>query len=180
MMACFRGINPPALPGDEPPAGSSVRLRAVLETDLPRFFEHQLNPEANRMAAFTRDDPTDRSVFLAHWHRILADDAFITRTVVVGGDVAGHVVCFPTSGEREITYWIDSRHWGKGVATQALARFLSELDVRPLYARVAADNHASLRVLMKCGFEVCGEDRGFSNARREYVTEHILRLMHCD
>jgi RimJ/RimL family protein N-acetyltransferase len=50
------------------------------------------------------------------------------------------------------------------------------LKERPLYARVAKDNVASIRVLERCGFEVCGEDRGFSNARSEEVEEYILKL----
>jgi hypothetical protein len=29
--------------------------------------------------------------------------------------------------------------------------------------------------LERCGFEVCGEDRGFSNARSEEVEEYILK-----
>jgi hypothetical protein len=39
-----------------------VRLRDVMEDDLPLFFEQQLDPEANRMAAFA---PRDRDAFLA-------------------------------------------------------------------------------------------------------------------
>jgi hypothetical protein len=37
---------------------SDVLLRDVTEEDLPAFFEHQLDPDANRMAAFTSSNPT--------------------------------------------------------------------------------------------------------------------------
>jgi RimJ/RimL family protein N-acetyltransferase len=47
---------------------------------------------------------------------------------------------------------------------------------RPLVARAAADNVASLRVLEKCGFVRVGADGGFSNARGEDVDEIIFRL----
>ncbi len=53
---------------------------------------------------------------------------------------------------------------------------LNHVKVRPLYGRAAKDNIASLRVLEKCGFTICGEGRGFSNARGEEVEEFILRL----
>jgi hypothetical protein len=46
---------------------------------------------------------------------------------------------------------IGKEYWGKGVATKALLNFLGDVQARPLYARVAKDNTASIRVLRKCG-----------------------------
>jgi len=54
--------------------------------------------------------------------------------------------------------------------------FLKEIPLRPLYARAAHDNRASIRVLEKCGFVIVGQDRGFSNARGREVEEVILKL----
>ena len=45
-------------------------LRDVVEADLPILFEHQIDPEANRMAAFP---PRQWPAFLDHWGRILQD-----------------------------------------------------------------------------------------------------------
>jgi hypothetical protein len=39
---------------------TKITLRATRESDLQTFFEYQLDPIANRMAAFTAKDPTDR------------------------------------------------------------------------------------------------------------------------
>jgi RimJ/RimL family protein N-acetyltransferase len=47
---------------------------------------------------------------------------------------------------------------------------------RPIYARVACDNVASLRVLQKCGFQIIDQDRGFAEARGCEIDEHVLRL----
>ena len=41
-------------------------LREVVEDELPIFFEQQLDPQANFMAAFTTKDPGDRAGGL--WH----------------------------------------------------------------------------------------------------------------
>ena len=153
-----------------------VLLRDVTEGELPVFFEHQLDADANRMAAFTAEDPSDGKAFAAHWNRILADGTTVNKTVLFDGRVAGHIASFEQSGEREVTYWIGKGYWGKGVATAALRQFLRHERTRPLHARAAKDNLASLRVLRKCGFEVCGEDKGFSNARGEEVEEFVLRL----
>lgn len=153
-----------------------MNLRPVVEADLPIFFAQQLDPDANHMAAFTAKDPTDRAAFDAHWAKILANEAIVNRTVLLGGQVVGHVSSFEQFGEREVSYWIGREFWGKGVATQALAALLAQVETRPLFARAAKDNLASQRVLQKCGFTIIGEDNGFANARGTETEEFILRL----
>lgn len=61
----------------------SVTLRDVEENDLPIFFAHQLDPEANAMAAFTARDPSDREAFMAHWAKIMADTRFLKHPVFI-------------------------------------------------------------------------------------------------
>ena len=128
------------------------------------------------MAAFTSQDPTDRDAFDSHWARILDSDAMVRRTILVDEAVAGHIILFPMEGDLEITYWLGRDYWGKGIATQALALFLDEVETRPIHARVAKDNIGSKRVLEKCGFEVIGESRWFANARNEEIGELMLKL----
>jgi RimJ/RimL family protein N-acetyltransferase len=156
------------------PRLQDVALRVVLPSDLPLFFEHQRDPAASRMAAFTARDPGDRRAFDAHWNRIRADPGITLRTVVCGTTVAGYVVAFERSGQPEVGYWIGRSYWGRGIATAALRLFLAVLPARPLFARVAADNAGSIRVLEKCGFTVYGHETSFANARGEHVAETIL------
>lgn len=158
------------------PLRDYFRLREVREADLTVFYKQQVDPEANRMAAFTAKDPTDRVAFTAKWEKILADEAIILRTILYGEQVTGYIVCHGWFGEPEVSYWLGKEYWGRGIASAALVQFLAVVEVRPLYARAAKDNAASIRVLKKCGFTVCGEDRGFANARGEEVEEVILRL----
>ena len=142
-----------------------VLLRDVSEGDLPTFFEHQREPEANRMATF----PTkDRDSFMSHWAKLLGDKSITKKTILFDGHVAGNVLSFENSGKREVGYWIGREYWGKGVATEALAKFLVHAEVRrPLHAGVAKHNIAFIRVLEKCGFSIMGEED----------QEYILRLM---
>jgi len=155
-----------------------LELRAVQAEDLDVFFEMQRDPLASRMAAFTAKDPSDREAFREHWDRILADDRVTMRTVLVDGRAVGDVGSFfdPELGRPEVTYWIEREHWGRGLATRALAALLRQVTTRPLYARAAADNAASIRVLEKCGFVPVGKGRGFANARGEETEEVVLRL----
>ncbi len=151
-------------------------LRTVTDADLDTFYVNQLDPVANHMAAFTAKDPADRDAFDAHWSRIMGDDKVVIKTVVVDGQVAGHVAKFELFGKSEITYWLGRAYWGKGLATWALAMFLRAFGPRPLYARAAKDNVASCRVLERCGFGVTGYDSGFANARGEEIEEVVYRL----
>lgn len=154
-----------------------LRLRPVVEEDLPVFFSFQLDPEANYMAAFTAKDPTDQRAFAAHWSRIGEDPTCVNRTIVCGEVVVGNVSSYEEDGRPEVTYWIGRSYWGRGIATLALRTFLREVQItRPIYARVARDNPGSLRVLEKCGFEIVGEARGFANARGQEIDELILEL----
>lgn len=156
---------------------SKVALREVRAEDLPLFFEFQLDPEANQMAAFTAKDPADRQAFMAHWTRILGDETNIIRTILFEEQVVGSVSSYEESaGHPEVTYWLGKPYWGQGIATAALRAFLALVTVRPIYARAAKDHHASLRVLEKCGFIIVGEDRGFANARRQEIEEWLLQL----
>jgi hypothetical protein len=79
---------------------SKVRLREVIKSDLPIFFEQQLDPTANYMAAFTRVDPTDREAFETHWKKILADETIPIQTILFEGQVADSVFSYVQSGER--------------------------------------------------------------------------------
>jgi RimJ/RimL family protein N-acetyltransferase len=158
------------------PAAIDVVLRPVTEEDLAIFYEQQRDAAANVMAAFAAKDPSDHGAFRAKWTKILSDGAITTRTIVAGGQVAGHVMCFPFLGRPTTAYWLGRQFWGRGIATAGLRQLVALVSQRPLYAQAAKDNLASLRVLAKCGFQVIAEDRGFSHARGEDVEEWVLQL----
>jgi RimJ/RimL family protein N-acetyltransferase len=126
-------------------------LRDVVESDLPIFYQQQLDPESTRMAAFPPREEWD--VFLAHWKtKILGDPACRMQTIVWNDRVAGNIGSWPQEERRMIGYWIGREYWGRGIATAALAEFLGHDLARPLHAFVAAHNLGSIRVLEKCGF----------------------------
>lgn len=151
---------------------SSVLLRSVQESDLPIFFEQQLDQEARKMAAFPG---REHDAFMTHWHKILADKGCITYTIVFDGRVAGNIGCWEAEGKWQIGYWLGREFWGQGIASAALAQFLETVTTRPLFAHVAKTNVASIRVLQKCGFTMCGEDR-FTMPDGIMGEELILRL----
>jgi len=121
----------------------SITIRDVESSDLETFYEHQLDPEAIRIAAFVGKEPKDKVAFDARWDKILHSPQNITRTIVAEGQVAGHIACYPDGENLEVTYWLGREFRGRGIATQALKRMLHLAVDRPIFARAAANNAGS-------------------------------------
>ena len=149
-----------------------VSLRDPAAEDVSIFYAQQLEPAALLMAAFPS---RDKDIFMAHWAKTAADPAVLRKTILADGFVAGYVASFERLGTREVCYWLGKDVWGKGIATQALANFLAEEIRRPLWARVAKRNPASVQVLKKCGFAIVGDDK-YPNEAGEEVEEFVLKL----
>jgi RimJ/RimL family protein N-acetyltransferase len=130
---------------------SHVRLRNIEQNDLPRLYEFNLDPDANRLAATI---PRSAGAFEAHWENALADPNVVAKAISVGNVLAGCISCFKHDGLDNVGYWVAKDFWGNGIASRALELLLKEIQSRPLYARVATSNRASLRVLQKRGFVV--------------------------
>ncbi len=153
-----------------------VKLRQTEKSDLDLFFQFQLDKEANYLAAFTSKDPTDKNAYFEKFTKHLNDPTINMQTVLVDETIAGSIAKFEMEGDTEITYWIDRKFWGKGIATTALKSFLAIENTRPIFGRVAFDNIGSQKVLEKCGFVKIGTDKGFANARKIEIEEFIYRL----
>ena len=121
-------------------------------------------------------DSTDKTAYIERYIKYLTDPTINNQTIKLNGNIVGSVAKFMMKDEAEITYWIDKKFWGKGIATSALKIFLNIEIVRPIYARAAFDNFGSQRVLTKCGFIQIGKDKGFANARQAEIEEYIYKL----
>lgn len=152
-----------------------VTLREVDDADLDLIFAQMRDPESVRMAAFTADDPDDRAGFDAHMTRIRTAPDITLRAIMDDGRLVGTIASFVAGGDTEVTYWVDRSSWGRGIASRALALLLDVVPVRPVFARAAADNAGSLRVLRKAGFREIGTERAYAPARRAEITEIVLR-----
>jgi RimJ/RimL family protein N-acetyltransferase len=87
------------------------------------------------MAAFAPADPSDREAFDERWRRIRESDDSTALVIEVDGKVVGSISSWTNEGEREVTDWIGREHWGKGIATRALAEFLADVErTRPIQA----------------------------------------------
>lgn len=152
-------------------------LREAAETDLDVLFAYWNDPEARHMAAFAPADPSDREAFDERWRRHRESDDITALVIEVDGEVVGSIGSWTGDGERGVTFWLGREHWGKGIATRALAHFLANFErTRPIQATTAHDNVGSQRVLEKCGFRRVGGRRVFADSRGEELDDVFFCL----
>jgi len=153
-----------------------IKLRPTVISDLDTLFQFQLDKEGGYLAAFMPIDPTDKTAYVNKFIKLLDDPTVNNQTIILDNTIVGSIAKFVMQGDTEITYWIDRKFWGKGIATRALAEFLIIENTRPIFGRVAFDNFGSQKVLKKCGFDKIGSDKGFANARQMEIEEFIYKL----
>ncbi|MBL8880819.1 MAG: GNAT family N-acetyltransferase [Phycisphaerales bacterium] len=160
---------------------ANISIRPLEVDDLETLFAFQADPQSSHMAAFTAKNVTDRDAYMTKWHRLLADATVVSRTILLQESandpmIVGSVATFLFGDERNVTYGVGRRYWGRGFATRGLQLLLAEVHDRPLFARAASDNFGSIRVLQKCGFCEIGRDRFFAEARGRETEETIFKL----
>src|SRR5256885_9190800 len=101
----------------------TVTLREVTKEDLPTFFEHQLDAEATRMAAFPS---RDRDAFMAHWARIMSNENGILNTILADDTVAGNVVYWEAAGGPKIGICLRHITYGAGEYQEGLVHILTK------------------------------------------------------
>ena len=153
-----------------------IILRPTVTADLDTLFQFQIDKEGGYLAAFMPKNPTDKLSYINKYTKLLNDETVNHQTIILDKNIVGSVSKFIIEGDTEITYWIDRKYWGKGIATKALEIFLSLESSRPIFGRVAFDNFGSQKVLEKCGFIKIGTDKAFANARQMEVIEFIFKL----
>ncbi|MCC7388949.1 MAG: GNAT family N-acetyltransferase [Phycisphaerales bacterium] len=150
----------------------TVRLRRIEPADLPILCAFQQDADSCALAAVK---PRDTDSYMAHWGTVLTDEAVVPRAILADEVLVGSINKFRREGEDFVGYWIAREHWGRGIASRALALLLEEVDARPLRAQVAAHNGASLRVLERCGFVITG--RRHEPATDRYIESEVISLI---
>lgn len=119
---------------------------------------------------------TDKAAYINKYTKLLADPTVNNQTILLDNIIVGSIAKFVMQGDTEITYWIDRKYWGQGIATKALKELLKMETTRPIVGRVAFDNFGSQKVLEKCGFVKIGTDKGFASTRGTEIEEYTYEL----
>jgi [ribosomal protein S5]-alanine N-acetyltransferase len=153
-----------------------MELKKTTLQDLDSLFVFQTDEESNFLAAFTPEFPNDKEAYFGKWSKIIANPNINMQSIFIDDSIVGSIIKFQMGDDKEISYWLDRKFWGKGYCSKALSMFLESETDRPLNGRVAFDNLGSQRVLEKNGFVNKGHDRGYANARKAEILEYIYQL----
>lgn len=121
-------------------------FRATRDPEVRQYLPQKATTEAEALADFEKTRQPGSSSY--------------GRTVYVDGNYIGDVWCYcisPDEPNAMVSYCIfEKAYWGKGIASEALGRFLAEIaekfGLKSVGAFTYSANEASIRVLTKNGF----------------------------
>ncbi len=147
-----------------------VTIRPFGVEDAEAFLEYRQLPECQEYSSRTVDTLEDARALLAQ--RIASPDATMGALVIndqVIGDIGGRRYRPETLGpdprlwDFYLGYTVRPDRWGEGIATSAVALLIPALHhqagIRRVVAKAFARNQASIRVLLKNGFQLEGTER---------------------
>jgi RimJ/RimL family protein N-acetyltransferase len=142
--------------------GKNINLRKLTKADAPSLYEN------------ARDKEISKYTFIPHPYRLEDARRFIRLTqrqwhkdkgynlgieLKSTGRVIGMIGLAKVDWKNksaELGYWLGKRYWGKGYAAEAVKLMLwfgfGKLKLVRIWVRVFHHNHASARLLEKCGF----------------------------
>lgn len=151
--------------------GERTALRELQDADAADVFAFRSDPEVQRYNAAPMHDLAEASAVINELRTEYAAHRAVHWAVTVPGDshvlgLMGLVDWEKHHSRAEIGYDLRRDHWGRGLATDAARAILTfgftRLDLQRVEAQTIADNHASVRLLRRLGFQLEGVRRQYS------------------
>lgn len=166
-------------------------FREFESSDFDAVHAFAVDPEVYRHMEWGPNTASDTHAFFERCReqREEAPRLFFERAIVLQetGQLIGSAgIRIRDVGHRngDFGYTLDRRFWGQGHATEAareLVRFgFEELKLHRVYATCRPDNHASARVLEKCGLKLEGRLRENKFVRGVWVDSLLYALLEQD
>ena len=151
--------------------GERTVLRELDNADADDVFAFRSDPEVQRYNSAPMQDLAEASALIEDLRAEYVAHQAVHWAVTMRGD--SHVIglmglaAWQTYHSRaEIGYDLRRDHWGRGLATDAVRAILAfgftRLDLQRVEAQTIADNHASVRLLRRLGFQLEGVRRKYS------------------
>ena len=145
-----------------------ITLRHWLDTDAKALYKYASDPEVGPRAGWPPHISEEESLEII---RTVFNNP-TTWAIVWNetGEAIGAIGYGPScdcslparEGEPTVGYWVGKPYWGKGICTEALRLMIAHIRettvIRSLISGHFTDNHASGRVMEKCGFVATGEN----------------------
>ena len=96
-----------------------IILRRTEISDLDKLFQIQLDKDENDSAHKVKK-LTDKTTYFTKCNKLLNDSTVNYQTITIDNIVVGSIAKFVRNREPEVTYIIDRKLWGQGIATKSL------------------------------------------------------------
>jgi [ribosomal protein S5]-alanine N-acetyltransferase len=158
-------MHPPGFPATIPPlVGATLRLGELSEDDIPSWFERARDRESADLAGDPVPSSIDEGAAWLQRHRARFRSKLELRWAIVPKDGAvsvgtvGLVFEPGVAASAELGIVVARSCWGRGIGTTAARMVVgyafAELGLTEVRAVVVQRNHASVRLLEKCGFSL--------------------------
>lgn len=134
-----------------------LQLIPLLQEHEAEFTRLSNIPEINQRAH--KPMPFHDVHFSELWEKMQNNHSRFIWMIACGGKLIG-VISHAASSDPRIfqgDYWFEPAQWGKGYASMSLTLvkdfLFTECGAQRVQAIVEPDNHASIRVLEKCGYQ---------------------------
>ena len=145
-----------------------ITLRHWLDTDAKDLYKYASDPEVGPRAGWPPHLSEEESLEIIH--TVFNNPTTWAIVWNETGEAIGAIGYGPScdcslparEGEPTVGYWVAKPYWGKGICTEALRLMIAHIRettvIRSLISGHFTDNHASGRVMEKCGFVATGEN----------------------
>ncbi len=157
---------------------SRLTLRPPLDVDADLITQAFQNRNTTRMLSRVPQpySSTDAKQWIDRWQDVEDASCF----VIYGRKLMGAIAVELRDGQPDLGYWLDERHWGQGYMTEAARAVLPHVFLKHGYTAITSgayeDNHGSLGVLTKLGFEPDGKAQEFNMTRNANVPCQRFKL----
>lgn len=131
-------------------------LRLMSVTDINLLFQ-LVQKNQGHISDLKDLEYADYKTFVAHYSYIFRLN-LVSIYLIYTTELVGAIEIAEETDHFQIGYWIDYQNRNKGIASNALDILLKSHYNKPVHARVAKTNLASIRVLEKLTFELVTTD----------------------
>lgn len=169
-----------------PDTPCNIRLRALEPSDLEVLYIWENDPDVWRVSGTLSPISRER---LAHFIEEQSYDIYTTRQmrliIEAEGMIVGSLDIFDFDPQHRrfgigiLIYQDDYRRKGyaKEVITEVVKYGRNTLDLRQIWATIAADNIASIALFESCGFTKCAHRKEWLNRGGEFIDELEYQLI---
>lgn len=169
-----------------PDTPCNIRLRALEPSDLEVLYIWENDPDVWRVSGTLSPISRER---LAHFIEEQSYDIYTTRQmrliIEAEGMIVGSLDIFDFDPQHRrfgigiLIYEESDRRKGyaKEVITEVVKYGRNTLDLRQIWATIAADNIASIALFESCGFTKCAHRKEWLNRGGEFIDELEYQLI---